>query len=246
MEGREKRGGREGGGREGWKYIKRGRRGKMEPSGGTQHGRSCGEGVLGYRLKYVLTILLGSISALQPLQIKSVVAVEGLKGYIYVESYKQQFVKQAIEDIGNLRIGRWQQLMVPIKEMTDVLRVVKDTTGIKRGSWVRIKRSVYKDDIAQVGVTGEWVVVSGCDLDVVFLQVDYMDTSRNQVVLKMIPRIDYTRKRGQKRGEGERGVKRRRRPPAKLFDPDLIRYVADSSGNLLCHSLVTVDDQALP
>ena len=83
--------------------------------------------------------------------------MEGLKGYIYVESYKQQFVKQAIEDIGNLRIGRWQQLMVPIKEMTDVLRVVKDTTGIKRGSWVRIKRSVYKDDIAQVGVANWWV-----------------------------------------------------------------------------------------
>ena len=52
-----------------------------------------------------------------------------------------------------------------------------------------------------------------------------MDTSRNQVVLKMIPRIDYTRKRGQKRGEGDRGVKRRRRPPAKFFEPDLIRYV---------------------
>ena len=80
------------------------------------------------------------------------VAVEGLKGYVYVESYKQQYVKQAIEDIGNLRIGRWQQLMVPIKEMTDVLRVVKDTTGIKRGSWVRIKRSIYKDDIAQVKI----------------------------------------------------------------------------------------------
>lgn len=50
-----------------------------------------------------------------------------------------------------------------------------------------------------------------------------MDTSRNQVVLKMIPRIDYTRKRGQKRGEGDKGVKRKRRPPAKLFDPHLIR-----------------------
>ena len=40
--------------------------------------------------------------------------------------------------------------MVPIKEMTDVLRVVKDTTALKRGSWVRIKRTMYKDDIAQV------------------------------------------------------------------------------------------------
>lgn len=95
------------------------------------------------------------------------VAVEGLKGYLYIESYKQQFVKQAIEDISNLRIGRWQQLMVPIKEMTDVLRVVKDTTGIKRGSWVRIKRSAYKDDIAQVGVVSEWVWSWG-DMGVVF------------------------------------------------------------------------------
>lgn len=87
----------------------------------------------------------------QPLQIKSAIAVEGLKGYIYVEAFKQQHVKQAIEDIGNLRIGRWQQLMVPIREMTDVMRVVKDTTGLKQGSWVRIKRGMYKDDIAQVG-----------------------------------------------------------------------------------------------
>lgn len=81
------------------------------------------------------------------------VAVEGLKGYVYIESYKQQYVKQAIEDIGNLRIGKWQQLMVPIREMTDVLRVVKDSTALKRGSWVRIKRTMYKDDIAQVGVS---------------------------------------------------------------------------------------------
>ena len=50
-----------------------------------------------------------------------------------------------------------------------------------------------------------------------------MDTSRNLVVLKMIPRIDYARKRGPKRGEDDRGLKRRRRPPAKFFDPDAIR-----------------------
>ena len=90
----------------------------------------------------------------QPLQIKSVIAVEGLKGYIYVEAYKQQHVKQAIEDIGNLRVGMWQQLMVPIKEMTDVLRVVKDIAGLKHGSWVRIKRGIYRDDLAQVSSAG--------------------------------------------------------------------------------------------
>ena len=40
--------------------------------------------------------------------------------------------------------------MVPIKEMVDVLKVVRAVSGIKRGSWVRIKRGMFKDDIARV------------------------------------------------------------------------------------------------
>ena len=36
-------------------------------------------------------------------------AKEGLKGYIYIEAYKQTHVKQAIEGIGNLRLGQWNQ-----------------------------------------------------------------------------------------------------------------------------------------
>ena len=40
--------------------------------------------------------------------------------------------------------------MVPIKEMVDVLKVVREVSGIKRGSWVRIKRGMFKDDIARV------------------------------------------------------------------------------------------------
>lgn len=45
----------------------------------------------------------------EPLQIKSVVAPEGVKGYIYIEAYKQPHVKQAIENVGNLRMGIWKQ-----------------------------------------------------------------------------------------------------------------------------------------
>ena len=55
----------------------------------------------------------------EPLQIKSVVAPEGVKGYIYIEAYKQPHVKAAIENVGNLRMGIWKQQMVPIKEMTE-------------------------------------------------------------------------------------------------------------------------------
>lgn len=100
--------------------------------------------------------------ALQPLQIKSVVAPEHVKGYIYVEAYKQTHVKQAIEGVGNLRMGYWNQQMVPIKEMTDVLKVVKEVTNLKPKSWVRLKRGIYKDDIAQV--RQEWTGPHGGEL----------------------------------------------------------------------------------
>lgn len=97
-----------------------------------------------------VSLSLATGSTLQPLQIKSVVAPEHVKGYIYVEAYKQTHVKQAIEGVGNLRLGYWNQQMVPIKEMTDVLKVVKEVANLKPKSWVRLKRGIYKDDIAQV------------------------------------------------------------------------------------------------
>lgn len=58
--------------------------------------------------------------------------------------------QKAIEGFGALRMGIWSQQMVPINEMPDVLRVVKDLVQIKPKSWVRIKRGLYKDDVAQV------------------------------------------------------------------------------------------------
>ncbi|NIG59893.1 hypothetical protein BU61_3499 [Pontoporia blainvillei] len=174
-----------------------------------------------------------------PLQIKSVVAPEHVKGYIYVEAYKQTHVKQAIEGVGNLRLGYWNQQMVPIKEMTDVLKVVKEVANLKPKSWVRLKRGIYKDDIAQV---------------------DYVEPSQNTISLKMIPRIDYDRIKARMSlvswgcaASGERGClipllvakplsltlpthapfptqkdwfakrKKFKRPPQRLFDAEKIR-----------------------
>ena len=59
----------------------------------------------------------------QSFNLPSQVAKEHIKGYIYIEAFKQTHVKQVIEGVGNLRMGRWKQHMVPIKEMTDVLKV---------------------------------------------------------------------------------------------------------------------------
>ncbi|XP_055858947.1 transcription elongation factor SPT5 [Episyrphus balteatus] len=143
-----------------------------------------------------------------PMQIKAVVAPEGVKGYIYIESYKQTHVKSAIENVGNLRVGKWKQEMVPIKEMTDVLKVVKEQVGLKVKQWVRLKRGLYKDDIAQV---------------------DYVDLAQNQVHLKLLPRIDYTRMRGALRttqSEADNAKrKKKRRPAAKPFDPEAVRAI---------------------
>lgn len=147
-------------------------------------------------------------NTMEPLHIKSVVAPEGVKGYIYIEAYKQPHVKSAIENVGNLRMGIWKQQMVPIKEMTDVLRVVKEQTGLKSKQWVRLKRGLYKDDIAQV---------------------DYFDMAQNQVHLKLLPRIDYTRPRGalrtaQTESDADKR-KKKRRPASKPFDPEAIRAI---------------------
>lgn len=79
----------------------------------------------------------------EPLKIKSIVSPEGVKGYIYIESYKQTHVKSAIENVSNLKMGFWKQQMVPIKEMTDVLKVVKVQTGLKPKQWVRLKRGAF-------------------------------------------------------------------------------------------------------
>ncbi|KAH9383944.1 hypothetical protein HPB48_025884 [Haemaphysalis longicornis] len=167
----------------------------------------------------------------EPLQIRSVVAPEGVKGYIYIEAYKHTHVKQVIQGVGNLRIGQYQQTMVPIKEMTDVLRVTREQAQLRPKQWVRLKRGIYRDDLAQV---------------------DYVDTAQSQVNLKLLPRVDYTRPRGALRSASNhrychhhselpkkcaaisfnlflpRNPKSERSPSdpqAKLFDVDAIRAV---------------------
>lgn len=48
-------------------------------------------------------------------------------------------------------------MMVPIKEMTDVMKVVKEVVSVKPKQWVRLKRGIYKDDLAQVRMIAKLV-----------------------------------------------------------------------------------------
>ena len=113
----------------------------------------------------------------EPLQIKSVVVPGGLKGFIYIEAYKQSHMMAAIQNVGSLRMGTRKQQMVPIVEMADVLRIINKQTGLKVKQWVRPKRGLYKDAIAQV---------------------HYVNLAEKQVNLKLLPRNDSVLPRGER------------------------------------------------
>lgn len=104
-----------------------------------------------------------------PLVIQSAIWRENLKGYFYVEAYKQAHVQQAIDKVNGVFSSKIS--LVPIKEMVDVLTISKKESTLKIGSWVRVKRGKYQGDLAQV--------------------IDVIDS--NEVVrVKLIPRIDLT------------------------------------------------------
>nr|CAH8858099.1 unnamed protein product [Trichobilharzia regenti] len=149
-----------------------------------------------------------------PLQIKSAFAKEGLKGYIYVEAFKQTHVKQAIEGITALRLSTYKQHLVPIEEMTEVVRVVKETGQLKPDQWVRIKSGLYRDDLALV---------------------EYVEDAQNLVGLKLVPRIDYERKRnrGMEPEEDTNKFKRFKRPAPALFNASKLADRVQRDGSSL-------------
>ncbi|KAI0497133.1 hypothetical protein KFK09_023461 [Dendrobium nobile] len=102
------------------------------------------------------------------LQIRSVVALDHLKNYIYVEADKEAHVKEACKGMRTIYSSA-KVMLVPIKEMTDVLSVESKTIEISRDTWVRMKLGIYKGDLAKV--------------------VD-VDNVRQKVTVKLIPRID--------------------------------------------------------
>ncbi|PNT69552.1 hypothetical protein BRADI_3g57590v3 [Brachypodium distachyon] len=102
------------------------------------------------------------------LQIISVVALEHLKNYIYVEAEKEAHVKEACKGLRNIFTSA-KITMVPTREMTDVLSVTSKSVDLSSDTWVRMKLGIYKGDLAKV--------------------VD-VDDMRHKVIVKIIPRID--------------------------------------------------------
>ncbi|KAI6220340.1 Transcription elongation factor SPT5 [Aphelenchoides fujianensis] len=162
----------------------------------------------------------------EPLNIASVICKDNLKGMLYVEARKKAYVERLIDGIQ--AINPYEVKMVPIDQMVDTLKVVKKVPNLKTDDYVRVTRSMYKNDLAQV---------------------DWVDVAQNQVCLRLLPRIDYKKKRGFMRDNQnddeeynddelssfKKAINRksaRSRPPAAPFDLDKIRELgADTSSD---------------
>lgn len=89
-------------------------------------------------------------------------------GYIYIEARRQADIHTALEGIMNV-YPRTSIVMVPIKEMPDLLRVTKSESLVP-GGYVRIKRGKYAGDLAQI---------------------DEVETNGLTASLRIVPRLDY-------------------------------------------------------
>ncbi|PSS00091.1 Transcription elongation factor like, partial [Actinidia chinensis var. chinensis] len=123
---------------------------------------------IGREREAAVCLMQKSLDKGSELQIRSAIALDHLKNYIYVEADKEAHVKQACNGLRVIYTNT-KITLVPIKEMTDVLSVESKAIDLSRDTWVRMKIGTYKGDLAKV--------------------VD-VDNVRQRVTVKLIPRID--------------------------------------------------------
>ena len=138
----------------------------------------------------------------KPIKIMSAFERGGtMTGYVYVEARRQADVIEALDGLSNAYV-RTKMILIPVKEMPDLLRVTK-SEELQPGGWVRIKRGKYMNDLAQI----EEVETNGLD-----------------VTVRLVPRLDYGMNDDAKAPNGD--TKRKRpgfgnsaagRPPQRLF-----------------------------
>ncbi|KAJ3695918.1 hypothetical protein LUZ60_001295 [Juncus effusus] len=128
------------------------------------------------------------------LHITSVIALDHLKNYIYVEAYKEAHVREACKGFRDFSA---KIVLVPIEEMADVLSAERKAVDLARGSWVRMKNkiAVYNGDLAKVV---------------------NVDNVRQKVTVKLIPRVDLQMLANKQ--EGREVPKKEIIPPQRFFN----------------------------
>lgn len=128
----------------------------------------------------------------KPLGITSAVAAQS-KGRVYIESYSEPAVKEAVQGIRGLM--QYSMKLVPISDMTTVMTVTSKSKPVKKNEWVRMVRGHYKGDLALVRSVRE---------------------SGTKCVIQCVPRIDLTL--SDLPPEEARIRRRTVRPPQKFFN----------------------------
>ncbi|XP_076900340.1 putative transcription elongation factor SPT5 homolog 1 isoform X2 [Bidens hawaiensis] len=105
---------------------------------------------IGHEREVAVCLMQKCIDRSSGLQIRSAIALDHLKNYIYIEADKEAHVKEACKGLRNIYTGS-KILLVPIKEMTDVLSVESKAIEVSREMWVRMKIGTYKGDLAKEG-----------------------------------------------------------------------------------------------
>lgn len=138
-----------------------------------------------------------------PLLIKSVFCQDHLKGYIYVEAYKEAHVRDALKGLRGVFHSKLPRL-VPLNEMVDAVTVPqKHIRSIVPGSWVRMRLGVYKGDLGKVLA---------------------VEQGSGRATVQLIPRLDYAAMAAkQKDPKGK--VPKKNRPPARTFNPEEAKRV---------------------
>lgn len=128
----------------------------------------------------------------RPLGICGAIAAQ-TKGKIYVESYSEPAVVEAISGVRGLL--QYTMRLVPIQDMTTVMTVVASKKPVKKNEWVRMTRGHYKGDLALVIAVRE---------------------SGLKCVVQVVPRLDLTL--SNLPPEEARIRRRTVRPPQKFFN----------------------------
>ncbi|GAX15032.1 transcription elongation factor SPT5 [Fistulifera solaris] len=128
-----------------------------------------------------------------PLGITGAIAAQS-KGKIYVESFSEPAVMEAIQGVRGLL--QYTMRLVPIQDMTTVMTVVSKKKPVKKNEWVRMTRGHYKGDLALVKDVKE---------------------SGLKCIIQCIPRLDLTL--ADLPPEEARIRRKTIRPPKRFFNP---------------------------
>lgn len=146
------------------------------------------------------------------IKILSAMSFDSLKGYIYIEAYKEANVREAIMGMSNLRENSIR--IVPIGEMIQVFSFDKITkVDLKPKQWVRMKSGLYEGDLAQV------------------LSIE---DPINKIYVRIIPRLqDQDEGKNENIGEYNKKLKKNIKPRQKLFNPKHYNNIETKSHALI-------------